>query len=591
MLQGKVNLFSSINYQRTACLLILSFLPLVSWAQEFYLELQGTPTDLQVVENYRLKHQSSDSVLLYNQLTELQDLLYQEGYLAAKVNPQWKNESRLLATIDLGERYRLTKIDAGNVDRNMLQKIGFREKLFTGQSFRPQEVQELLQEIIKEAGDTGYPFATVRLDCVEIVNQEVSARLLFDPGPAITFDSTILVEPVRVNTKFLQAYLQIPPGTPFSETLVEQIPSRLSKLPYLKLTEAPGLSFQNDQASTYLSLEYIKANQIDGVVGFLPNAKADGDLLITGQFNLHLQNIFGSGRSLGFNWESFKPESQQLNIEFNQPVLFRSPIELNAAFTLFKEDSTFINREFRFDLGYFSTNRHFVGFHSQIKTARLPATTLLDNIESFPDIADFNLNQYGVIYRWDNLDDYLEPRTGLQLHMSASTGTKRIKQNSAIEDSLYQELNLESNQFSWKAEIKGFVPVSKRWVIAARWSGAGVYNDRLFFNDLYRLGGLKSLRGFSENTFFADNFAYTNLEGRFFIDTGSYLFVFYDQAWWLKYNLEDSDFKDTPSGLGAGISLTTNAGIFNFAWAVGNSKNQELGLDQSKIHFGYISRF
>ena len=95
----------------------------------------------------------------------------------------------------------------------------------------------------------------------------------------------------------------------------------------------------------------------------------------------------------------------------------------------------------------------------------------------------------------------------------------------------------------------------------------------------------------AKNTFFAENFAYSSVEPRFFFETSSYLFVFYDQAWWLNYSLENNKYKDSPSGFGAGISLSTKAGIFNFVWGIGSSKIQEIGFDQSKIHFGYVSRF
>jgi len=71
----------------------------------------------------------------------------------------------------------------------------------------------------------------------------------------------------------------------------------------------------------------------------------------------------------------------------------------------------------------------------------------------------------------------------------------------------------------------------------------------------------------------------------------SYLFVFYDQAWWLNYQLEEQDLDDHPSGLGAGINLRTTFGNFNLAWAVGRAQQQQLGLAQSKIHFGYVTTF
>ena len=559
-------------------------------SQDYYLEFKGTATDLREIEKYNIDKQSNDSLILFNQVIGLHQNLQEQGYWSVTVDPNWKDSNHLIVNIQLGDRFQWLKLAPGNVDAVTLQKVGYKQKLYLGKPFHYLEVSLLMKKLIQHSGDSGYPFASVKLDSVQIHDTEISARLAYDSGPHITFDSLVLNKPVKINPRFLQAYLKIQPGASFSETLIEELPDRINNLPYLRITEEPLLTFQNDQASTYLSLQPIKANQIDGVIGFLPNAKEEGGLLLTGQFNLLLQNMFGSGRSLGLQWESFKPESQLLNINFYQPILFKSPIDLDLKFKLFKEDSTFVNRSFHLDLGY-SYRRHFVGVYTHLKNARLPSSSLLEDINTFPDLADFNLNQFGGAYRWDNLDDYLAPRTGLRISTRASTGTKKIKKNSAISDSLYQDLELESNQFSWEAELQGFIPLSKHWVIAGKWSGGGVYNNRLFFNDLFRLGGLKSLRGFSENTFFADNFAYSSIEPRFFFETSSYLFVFYDQAWWLRYSLENNSFKDHPSGFGAGISLTTNAGIFNFVWAVGSSKIQEIGFDQSKIHFGYISRF
>ena len=552
--------------------------------------MHGASEDLKIIDKYPLVTESPDSIVLINQLQELTVSLQNEGYLAVTINSNWQ-DSTLNVALDLGGEYRLINLFPGNVDRQLLAKLGHGKKRYVNQPFRHQELQQLMQDLIDYASDSGYPFASVKLDSVKVSGSDINASLNFDSGPLITFDSIELVEPFKINRRFLQGYLRISPGTPFSESLISQLPARLGKLPFLELAEPPGLTFQNDQASTHLLLQPVKANQIDGVIGFLPNAKGEGELLLTGQFNLSLHNMFGSGRSLGFQWESFKPESQLLNIDFNQPVLFGAPLELSVGFNLFKEDSTFVNRVFGFNLDYLSKKRHSLGVYTQIKSARLPSNTLLEEVENFPDVADFNLSQFGMSYHWDNLDNYLEPKSGIRVRFQAATGMKKIRQNSAIEDSLYQELDLETSQFAWEAEIRGYLPLARHWVFAARWSGAGVYNDRLFFNDLYRLGGLKTIRGFSENTFFADNYAYSSIESRFYFETGSYLFAFYDQAWWLRYRLQNNEFQDTPSGFGAGISLTTRAGIFNFAWAVGSAKTQELGFDQSKIHFGYISRF
>ncbi len=555
------------------------------------MELKGSGQDLVEVERFHLKMKSTDSTQLVDQLQYLKQGLENRGYLSTAIGWHWRDSIHLVAEIELGPQFLLASLDPGNVDPGLLRRTGYKSRHYTNRPFSPLQLDNLIQHIIRASGNSGYPFASVKLDSVKMTGNQVRARLNFDAGPLITFDSLKLSTTARVKTRFLQAYLRMPVGSPYSESLVEDIPGKISGLPYLELEQLPGVSFQNDQATTHLQLSAVRVNEVEGVIGFLPNAATDGGLILTGQFNLLLHNMFGSGRRLGFQWESFKPESQQLNIGIYQPMLLRSPIDLDLEFSLFKEDSTFLNRHFNLNMEYSYQKRHRIGLTTQLKASRLPSSQYLEGATTFPDLADFNLNQFGGTYRYENLDHIIQPRRGFRMALSAATGMKKIRKNTSISDSLYTDLDLQSTQFTWEAALEGYIPVARRWVVAASWHGAGVYNDRLFFNDLFRLGGLNSIRGFSENTFFADNYAYTRLEPRFFFETNSYLFAFYDQAWWLSYDLENNQFNDTPSGLGAGISLTTKAGIFSFVWAVGKSKVQEIGVGQSKIHFGYISRF
>jgi len=124
-----------------------------------------------------------------------------------------------------------------------------------------------------------------------------------------------------------------------------------------------------------------------------------------------------------------------------------------------------------------------------------------------------------------------------------------------------------------------------------RISGGDIVNkNNLFYNDLYRLGGLKTIRGFNENFFYASSYVLGNFEYRLFTDPTSYLFLFVDQAW-MRNVLSPTIPYDTPTGFGLGASFTTPAGIFNFAYGLGNSRGQPVNVNQSKISFGVVSRF
>jgi len=66
--------------------------------------------------------------------------------------------------------------------------------------------------------------------------------------------------------------------------------------------------------------------------------------------------------------------------------------------------------------------------------------------------------------------------------------------------------------------------------------------------------------------------------------------LFHDQGY-LVNQLSAANREDYPRGFGAGVSFATPAGVFNFVYSLGSSKDQKLNLNLSKIHFGITSRF
>jgi translocation and assembly module TamA len=66
--------------------------------------------------------------------------------------------------------------------------------------------------------------------------------------------------------------------------------------------------------------------------------------------------------------------------------------------------------------------------------------------------------------------------------------------------------------------------------------------------------------------------------------------VFYDQAY-LENSLTPKNKSDFPSGTGAGVSFSTNSGIFSLIYSLSQSQERKFGLNFSKIHFGFTSRF
>ena len=134
-----------------------------------------------------------------------------------------------------------------------------------------------------------------------------------------------------------------------------------------------------------------------------------------------------------------------------------------------------------------------------------------------------------------------------------------------------------------------WLPLAKR-VSFGLSSMAGFKADKANrFNELYRIGGLGSIRGFDEESIFAQNFAIETAELKYLLDATSAVFLFYDQAWYERS--DDVYFNDTPFGFGAGALIGTSSGSFRISYGLGSEQNNPILLRNGKVHFGYINSF
>jgi hemolysin activation/secretion protein len=111
----------------------------------------------------------------------------------------------------------------------------------------------------------------------------------------------------------------------------------------------------------------------------------------------------------------------------------------------------------------------------------------------------------------------------------------------------------------------------------------------IFENELYRFGGLNSLRGFNEEQLFASTKGQLTFEYRFLLDENSNVFLFYDQCFY--ENSSVNYYNDHPLGFGGGISFGSKIGVFSITYALGRELANPIDFRSSKIHFGYTAYF
>lgn len=577
--------------QRVAHLFLLTFQYLVlSTVTVPWIECEG-----QVLLKYQVEDIVSqkgelyfpDSLTRNSYLEAFLHSLHLEGYPAAHIRSKTFVGDTLDVRLEAGQLFSWMHLRQGNLDGRRAMKAGYQESTFRRQPVNFVQLRSFFDGILDEAQNTGYPFATVRLDSLAMEEEGLVAAINFDPGPFITFDTLDIDGDSKTKSLFLSRLLQVAPGAPFSQAAVDHALKSLQKIPYLQLVDQPSLTFRNETAQVTLPINDRRINTLDGIIGVLPNEAEDNKLLVTGQFNLSLYNVGGKGREYSLQWQRLSRYSQNLSLRAKEPVLFGSLLDLSVSFDLLKEDTTFLNRDFKVGLTYPVRPELTVGFFSRRQAGDMLKVPEEELTARITDIADFRFSNYGIDLVWNTFDQLFAPRRGGLAAFEAGIGNKKILDNTAMPSSAYEGFDKNAIQYYATFSAERHLYLSPSFGAWLRLRGGEMANKNLFLNDLFRLGGLSSIRGFNDNFFFAKQYVYVNFEPRYYFDHYSYFLLFFD---WGRIK-DNKEAIDRPYSVGGGIRLETEQGVFSFIYALGKSNTQIMGFNFSKVHFGYIGRF
>lgn len=524
---------------------------------------------------------------------ELQNFLltlYDEAYLTASYDSLVTDSLKLTAYVNTGEMYKWARLGKGNVDEGLLSEIGFREKLYRDKPLHFSDVKRIQEKILVYCENNGYPFASVKLDSVQISGSTIAAQLKLTRNIMVKVDSVIIRGTAKIAPVYLYRYLGIKPGDLYKESAVRNISARIRELAFVRESKPAVVLFSEDETKIILFLEKKKASQVDGVAGLLPDNNT-GKLLFTGDIHLKLQNALGRGELIDINARRLQSQTQDIKTRFTYPFLFSTPFGVDYIFKLYKKDTTWIDVQQNIGLQYLLIGGDYFKVFVNTRQSDLLSTRGLQNVTVLPAYADVGSTLYGIGYRTERLDYRFNPRQGYLFNFTAAAGSKKIKKNTRLNPVIYEDVPLNSTQYNGELEAAGFIPVLNKSTIKVGVQAAGLYNSsKPFRNELFRIGGLRSLRGFDEESINASAYSIFTLEYRYLLEQNSYLYLFTDGAWYENQS-RDKYVNDMPFGFGAGISFETKAGIFSINYALGKQFNNPIQLRSGKVHFGILGYF
>jgi outer membrane protein assembly factor BamA len=569
----------------------LFFLPNISLAQHKLAIKFCDSASAEVQKLISYKKEFRDSLSRSKELQKVLENFRSEGYLAAGFDSLLNDSTQLTACLHAGEKYTWLKLGAGNVDEGILRSAGFSEKNFMGDIVDYKHAAKLMEKILRWCENNGYPFASVKLDSITIEKGNISTQLNLSRNKLIKIDSIVVYGKAKIAPVYLHSYLSIKPNDLYNEALIRDIRSRLREIPFVNEVKPFNVVFTDEKARIELFLESKRASQFDLVVGLVPPPEnTPGKYELTGDARLKLLNSFGRGEAIELNWKKPGPLSQDLKVRFNYPFLFSTPFGIDLFLSIFKKDTTYLDVVRDIGVQYIIRGNNSLKAFVSIKESNLLSTEAFQFATTLPSFADISTTQYGLALHLEKLDYRLNPRSGFSVDAEVRIGDKTIHKNADLNPVVYDSLTLRSTQYHTSLQADYYVPLAKQSVITAGVKSAYQYSPVIFSNERFRIGGLKTLRGFDEESINATLFAIGKIEYRFLLEQNSYLLAFVNQAYLRDESRNAIVVDDKPMGFGAGITFETRLGIFSFVYALGR-ENEQVLLRNGKIHFGLISTF
>ena len=111
-------------------------------------------------------------------------------------------------------------------------------------------------------------------------------------------------------------------------------------------------------------------------------------------------------------------------------------------------------------------------------------------------------------------------------------------------------------------------------------------SDNFLNNELFRIGGANTIRGFNEQSIYANYFSTFTMEYRFLTSQESYIYSITDLA-----SVGNGINNENLLGIGIGYLFKTSSSVINLSTAVGKSTSNRFNFNKSKIIISWKNYF
>ncbi|OYQ38195.1 hypothetical protein CHU92_06075 [Flavobacterium cyanobacteriorum] len=546
-------------------IILLLWLPLTG--QNLSLKIEGAgDAETRIIDSLSYKRMHENARAVADEAALMCSRLTKAGYLENEITGMRKvNDTLFLYTIATGRQTRAVHIYTGKLEADEKALLEISKDTLV---LAPAEVEDYMNSNVAALERKGYSLSSMRLVNYTRQGNVLHAELTLKTEKKRSLDDIVLEGypkfPEGIRRNITRQYK----GKTFNQQTLERVNKDFNSLRFVSQARYPEILFKKDTTKVYVYLQKAKPNVFDGFIGF--NNDESSNLVFTGYLDLALNNILNSGEKLNLFWKSDGNRQTTFNASAELPYLFKSPIGIKAALRIFRQDSTFQTTVTEVNLGY------YFSYNSKLFFGRQQTQSTDIQNQNTASLSDFSSAFWTSTYEFTRytVDDFLFPEKTV-LSIKAGFGSRDSKAGDS--DQYFAQISAAHNLY-----------LNRNNIINLKNQTFYLNSSNYVINELYRFGGINSIRGFNENSLQASLYSALMVEYRYILSPSIYVHSITDYGY---FQDETSELRDNLLGLGFGFGLLTKTGLFNIVYANGSTRGQQIRLSNSVIHLSFKTNF
>ncbi|MGQ9678906.1 MAG: BamA/TamA family outer membrane protein [bacterium] len=371
-----------------------------------------------------------------------------------------------------------------------------------------------------------------------------------DTGPRVIINFITFNCRNRISEPLLTRYTGFKKDVLYSSRLVDRWRRRLERSGWVDVDSEDIVMRTDGSYGFRYWVSVSRSGEFLGAAGYISEERR-----LTGWMRLRLFNLMGTGRKIDTEWRSIGGFSHY-SLSYTEPWFFRLPIELSGTI----EHNTF-------DTSYSFTSLSIAGL-LKAGDAGFVTSGGFDRM-SGRDNGQTRWLGSGVTF--DCRDRVVNPQRGFLFRVFSRVG----KRDNGSKKGVLTKIELD---------FEPFIPLVGNYVMVNRFVARLVFAPYLMsIPELYRMGGVLSVRGYRDGVFLTPRAGWWNCELRYNFSQGSRGQIFFDSG---IFQNQLGDYQAI-TGYGVGGRWRTKIGVLGIDYGIAWARS----IWEGKLHLSFETGF